>query len=334
MPSSWPPQVTLAMGVLRETMRQVPVWAIRHPEFVRLWVQPVACSVGFPQPVLPSSIELRRGTANGIKGEWLLPSGIKPGPWDRMLLWAHGGGFAFASPRTHRLFLAQIAITARIPIFCPDYRKPPHHPFPAPVQDICSVYLALQGKVADNVFIGGDSAGGNLALAATQKLIQAGVPMPAGVPVLSPWTDPGDITSLSWKEYAGIDFIPSAQALAVAKLYAGGLDLSDPRIALTRSIAWDPFPPILLQYGACEVFRTQMETLASVCTKHGVKVETQIADEMPHVFPMFSLLWGGRCARALEYMDALGEFLNRPMEEVEPVALGTPEPDGGKQGYC
>ena len=57
-------------------------------------------------------------------------------------------------------------------VFCFDYRLAPEHPYPAAVDDAQAAwdYLMLQGYGAKDIFVAGDSAGGNLALALGLRL--------------------------------------------------------------------------------------------------------------------------------------------------------------------
>ena len=49
-------------------------------------------------------------------------------------------------------------------VWAPDYRMPPRHPYPAPLDDCMAVYRALlEERPPEDIFVGGGSAGGNLA---------------------------------------------------------------------------------------------------------------------------------------------------------------------------
>jgi len=92
-------------------------------------------------------------------------------PNSPVLVYYHGGGFVICSIETHDAVCRRIARLANATIVSVDYRLAPEHKFPAAVED---AYDALKW-VADNadeigvdssrIFVGGDSAGGNLAAA-------------------------------------------------------------------------------------------------------------------------------------------------------------------------
>ncbi|CAE8653046.1 unnamed protein product, partial [Polarella glacialis] len=99
-----------AMTIFRGALRQVPPSMLRSPAAVEAVMKPVANFVGWPSMVLPTGVSVLPDRISDLPGEWLLPPGYPlkvPREADRLLLWAHGGGFAFCSPGTHRLFLAK-----------------------------------------------------------------------------------------------------------------------------------------------------------------------------------------------------------------------------------
>jgi epsilon-lactone hydrolase len=104
--------------------------------------------------------------------------------------------------------------------------SPPDHPYPAAIDGDVAVYRALLADHAPGVIVvGGSSAGGNIAAATVLRARDEGLPLPAGLVLLSPEIDPtasGD----SFETLMGIDRIvwfagPNA-------LYAGDAALNDP----------------------------------------------------------------------------------------------------------
>ncbi|KAH8807121.1 alpha/beta hydrolase fold protein [Xylogone sp. PMI_703] len=97
-------------------------------------------------------------------------SGICPLP---LYLNMHGGGFAFGEPRQDDEFCVSWAKRTGMLVVSIDYRKAPLYPFPAATYDIAAVANAvLQDETLpidkSCVAIGGFSAGGSLALSASQ----------------------------------------------------------------------------------------------------------------------------------------------------------------------
>lgn len=74
------------------------------------------------------------------------------------IVWLHGGGYVFGAPETHVL-LAEMLAAEGLRVILPRYRLAPEAPWPAMLEDA----LAVVGASGD-VVLGGDSAGGHLAL--------------------------------------------------------------------------------------------------------------------------------------------------------------------------
>ena len=113
---------------------------------------------------LEENVELRPGLCADVA----VPKGAGRHP---VVIYLHGGGWAFGSPASFRKLGMQFAEAGYLTIIL-DYRLAPEHPFPAALED--SVFAI--GWAADNarrwngdgrrIAIGGDSAGANLAVSA------------------------------------------------------------------------------------------------------------------------------------------------------------------------
>jgi acetyl esterase/lipase len=105
-----------------------------------------------------------------------------------------------------------------------DYRMPPLHAYPAALDDCLAVYRAVL-ELRDP-FVGGASAGGNLAAAMMVRARDEGLPMPAALVLPTPavdLTESGD----TFQTLDGVDGGLRSQ-MAVNLLYANGHDLTDP----------------------------------------------------------------------------------------------------------
>jgi len=86
----------------------------------------------------------------------------------------HGGGFVALSSRSTQNYTRKWAKDLNIPILSIDYRMPPHHPFPQAPLDCFLVYRFVAHHIHNfmnikpkNIYLAGDSAGGNLACSLT-----------------------------------------------------------------------------------------------------------------------------------------------------------------------
>ena len=84
-----------------------------------------------------------------------------------MILYLHGGAFCLCSSQTHRTLLMRLCSTTNAVILAPNYRRPPEHPWPVPVDDCLEAYrwlLEERSVSPDRIVLAGDSAGGGLVL--------------------------------------------------------------------------------------------------------------------------------------------------------------------------
>lgn len=115
---------------------------------------------------------------------------------DTVLLHMHGGGFIALSSRSMQVYTRTWANELDVPIFSVDYRMPPEYAFPQAPHDCFVVYQFLLNYVHQfmnvrptNIFIAGDSAGGNLAFSLTGLILKHRLPNPRGIYVSYPATD-------------------------------------------------------------------------------------------------------------------------------------------------
>ena len=252
---------------------------------------------------LDDDIETERVGVNGIPAEWIIAPESQE---NQVILYLHGGGYLFGSARTHRVMLAHMARAAKARVLALDYRLAPEIPFPAPVEDSVSAYrwLLAEGISAKKMVIGGDSAGGGLAVAALVALRAVGEPMPAAGVCISAWTDM-ESTGQSHTTNAESDpSVSKERLLKIAKVY---LDGKEPTAPLASPIHADltGLPPLLLQVGSIEVLLDDSTLLKSRAKAAGVSVEMEVWDDMPHVWHHYAPI----LPEARKAIGRIGEFV-------------------------
>jgi len=238
----------------------------------------------------PGGVSVRKETAGTVPGEWIVP---KDAPPDRALLYFHGGGFIFGSLSTHRALVARLAIAAGARAFSVDYQLAPEHPFPAAVEDCLEAYRGLLriGFSPQRIVVGGDSAGGNLALVLLLALRQAGEPLPAAAVCLSPVTDLV-FTGDSFQSKADIDPIfprVTSQSLS-SRIGSGYIGSEDPRQPLISPLFADlrGLPPVLLHVGEDEILLDDSVRLGERVRGAGGQATVVVWGKMWHVFQVFA----------------------------------------------
>ncbi|QOZ36087.1 alpha/beta hydrolase [Bradyrhizobium sp. CCBAU 53421] len=242
-------------------------------------------------------------SAGGVDGEWLVPPGA---PRDKAILYFHGGGFRIGSIASHRDLAARIADASGCRVLSINYRLAPEHRFPAALDDalIAYQYLRDQGLRPAQIAFAGDSAGGNLVLAAMLAARDRGLPLPTAGALMSPWTDL-TASGASYQSRAEADPIHQrAMILALAENYLG--KDGNPCDPLASPLFADlaGLPPLLVQVGDRETVRDDSTELAAKAKAAGCDVELQLWDGMIHVFQMFPEI-----PQAREAITALADFL-------------------------
>lgn len=85
-----------------------------------------------------------------------------------VILYLHGGGFVVGGLDSHDDICAELSAQTNLPLWSVDYRLSPEHPHPAALHDALAALRALQND-GRQVVVCGDSAGANLAAAATRQ---------------------------------------------------------------------------------------------------------------------------------------------------------------------
>lgn len=225
---------------------------------------------------------------------------------DQVLLYLHGGAYVVGSPGTHRAVTSHLARASGAGVFALDYRLAPEHPFPAAQDDAVTAYQSLlaQGYAPEQILIGGDSAGGGLALSTALRLRDSGLPAPAGLILISPWADlthpaarraqqPDDVM-LTWAtlRHAAQRYAPDQlQHPYVSPLLAdlGGL------------------PPTLIIGATDEILDDDTTRLAAALAQADVDTHTFVYQDMWHVFTVHA----GVLAQADDAIRRMAAFIQR-----------------------
>jgi acetyl esterase/lipase len=251
-----------------------------------------------------TAIETR--TIGGVKCYVCTPPGQTEGQSGRVYLYIHGGAFVFGAGAFARCQGALSAERLGITTVSVDYRMPPDHPFPAAPEDCVAVYRELI-KTYDpaHAVIGGSSAGGNLAAAATLMIRDRGLPLPAGVILLTPEVD----LTESGDTFATNELLDVQLKRALPEcngVYAGGHDMTDPYLSPLFADFSKGFPPTLVQSGTRDLFLSNSVMIHRKLRDAGVEAELHVWEAMPHGGFGF-----GDCPENAEINAELKRFIDR-----------------------
>ena len=111
------------------------------------------------------------------------------------LLWIHGGGLILGTPEQDDATNLMLSRELGIAVFSASYRLAPEHPAPAALDDLVAGFRELVARADEfgvdpaRIVIGGASAGGGLAAALAQRLLDEGGPQPVFQLLVYPMLD-------------------------------------------------------------------------------------------------------------------------------------------------
>lgn len=169
-----------------------------------------------------------------------------------ILVYLPGGGFVIGPTTLHWRYCSKISKKLNMAVLVLRYPLAPESPFPIGLDAIVNVITALQtrGDLQQKWFLGGESAGGNLTLAACYKLHQQKANLPQKLLLMYPSVDmdtnktSSEVEVLIRKDVM-LSLPFTKRLLAV---YAGNRDITDPLLSPVNGNL-QILPPVLLQHG-------------------------------------------------------------------------------------
>ncbi|PJE19997.1 MAG: esterase [Mycobacterium sp.] len=130
-----------------------------------------------------AEVTLPNASAQLVRATGVLPAdGTR-----RVVLYLHGGAFLTCGANSHGRLVESLSKFADAPVLVVNYRLMPKHSIGMALDDCHDGYrwLRLLGYEPDQIVLGGDSAGGYLALSLAQRLLREGEE-PAALIAISP----------------------------------------------------------------------------------------------------------------------------------------------------
>jgi acetyl esterase/lipase len=254
---------------------------------------------------LPVSVQ--PGAIAGVDTFHVVPDWVDEAHEDHLLVHVHGGAYVLGGGVSGTAEAIALVLGTGIRAISIDYRMAPHHPYPAAVDDVIAVYQhLLSERSARSIAMGGSSAGGGITLTAIQQLIEQGAEMPAALFIGTPGADltaTGDSFSIN----QGVDrHIPTLDGFidAAVRLYAGNLDVADPRISPIYG-DFEGFPPTLLVSGTRDLFLSNTVRTHTKLRQAGAEADLLVYEGMAHA----DYLHVPTAAGSLHFYEELNAFL-------------------------
>ncbi|MEO5325012.1 alpha/beta hydrolase [Mesorhizobium sp. CC13] len=226
-----------------------------------------------------------------------------------LLVFFHGGGFVLCSLDTHDNFCRALARAGDCAVLSIDYRLAPEYPFPAAFEDaLASLEWAAAnagqlGCDPARLALAGDSAGGNLALAAALHASPATNAVLRHVLLFYPALDP-TASGASYDRFPATPFLSAETMRWYWRQYVGSpAEQGDPRVAIARSPVLATLPPATVAIAEYDPLRDEIEALCAMLTVAGVDLDARRYDGVSHGFAsMVGLI--GRARLAIDHGGA------------------------------
>ncbi len=132
-------------------------------------------------------VKVTKVELSGVKAELSVPEKLTS---EDVIMYIHGGGFVSGSATASRAYCSMLAKYAGCRVFAVNYSLAPEKPFPNGFRDCYNAYKDIARTFTDSkIAIVGESAGGNLALGVTHRIIDRNIRKPSCVIAHSPLVD-------------------------------------------------------------------------------------------------------------------------------------------------
>ncbi len=206
-----------------------------------------------------------------------------------VMVYFHGGGWVWASVATHDRLAREYAAGAGVAVVSVGYALSPEAQFPQAVEECAAVVRHVASQGADwgldssRILLGGDSAGGNLALATALLLRGSDAPRLRGILATYPVCD-CDLDTPSYREFGSGWGLSRERMAFYWSVYAPNPADRCHSLAAPLRADLTALPPVLVHLAELDVLRSEGETLVRKLSQAGVQVESETFAGVVHGF--------------------------------------------------
>lgn len=210
------------------------------------------------------------------------------------LLYLHGGGWCFGSINSCTCYCAALAAEADIAVIALDYPLAPENPYPAALNACAEAFDYLVshadslGIDPQRISVGGDSAGGNLALALALSKGENGADSQSirSLVLFYPVVYAGNDGSDSWRAFGEGYGLDSSLMDAFNSAYIGSTDVENPLISpiFATDASLRTLPPVLMVNAERDILLDQCSRMAERMEAAGCSLRREIHPSTVHLF--------------------------------------------------
>ncbi len=211
----------------------------------------------------------------------LAPKGTKP---SATILYWHGGGYVYPPTPGHWSFLAGMAETYGWEVIAPCYPLAPEAEAEEVTNFALLFYRDLLGRTDPGALVmGGDSAGGGLAVATVQLARDAGIALPKALVLVCPWLNVVPDNPAQARIEPRDAILTLSGIREAGALYGAKLGTNDPRVSPLHGNL-DGLPPMIAFGGGDDILVSDARALKAAVPSVDY---TEVAG-MIHDWPIFT----------------------------------------------
>ena len=203
----------------------------------------------------------------------------------RELVYLPGGGYVNPLVSQHWWIIQRLMTGMRTAVTIPMYPLSPEHTVDDARPFIDAAYDAVAARPdTRQIFVAGDSAGGNAALTLVLRLRDSPRRSPDGVILLAPWMDLGLRHPDAWERQRRDPSLRAAGLRAAGEIWAASHSMTDPQISPLYDHGAE-LPPTLMVQGGRDIFFADTRDFAAKAHSAGSPVRAIFAPDGFHVYP-------------------------------------------------
>lgn len=211
-------------------------------------------------------------------------------PSQKLLIFIHGGAFISGPSKHHWDVIKEILEQSNQNIWMCDYPKAPENKIQAISDNMDAIYsAALEIYPSKTITLIGDSVGGTLVAALTQRLIKKGIDLPQQIILVSPVMD----ATMSNPEIDEIDktdpMLSKVGVKSAKKMCAEHADLNHEMISPING-SFQNFPKTMLFLATNDITYPDQKLVVQKLKEASVNIEILVGENMPHIWPFLPVM--------------------------------------------